>query len=185
MMCQCIYVEERFIIEQSQSSKTLQRLYGLFFVIGKCLPHVYSARLLGISTQPACLTCHPLILLITHSETGNSNIPAYAFALRLMATISCPSWLHVLCSIDSITYVVAATYFTLSILLLISQIRLALRLLTSEHYVTNVVFISPIRGHLILLITVYFNVFRITYLLESVYVEYRNNINDRRNVAHI
>ena len=36
-------------------------------------------------------SCHPLILLITHLETGDSNIPAYAFALRLMATISCPS----------------------------------------------------------------------------------------------
>lgn len=36
-------------------------------------------------------SCHPLTLLITHPETGDSNIPAYAFALRLMATVSCPS----------------------------------------------------------------------------------------------
>jgi len=100
----------RFIIEPSQPFRGLHRRYGLFSFLGKCLPHVFnlsfrqdSARLLGILTQPACLTCHPLTLLTTHLETGDSGLPAYATALRLMATVSCPSWLHVLCSIDSVT----------------------------------------------------------------------------------
>lgn len=88
----------RFIIEPSQPFRGLHRRYGLFSFLGKCLPHVFnlsfrqdSARLLGILTQPACLTCHPLTLLTTHLETGDSGLPAYATALRLMATVSCPS----------------------------------------------------------------------------------------------
>lgn len=131
---------------------TVRRPYGLFSSLGKCLPHVYSARLLGISTQPACLTCHPLILLTTilrDREVWRWFIQSTRIRLYhcvLSATISCPSWLHVLCSIDSPFYIVAAIYSKLSILLLISQIRLALRLLTSEHCVTNAVFCFLLSG---------------------------------------
>lgn len=42
--------------------------------------------------QPIHLfSCHPLILLITHRETGDSDYLHTLQALRLMATISCPS----------------------------------------------------------------------------------------------
>lgn len=92
MVCLC------FIIGPSQPSRGLHRRYGFVLSIGKCLPHLFlisscveTVREYWRDFTSYVASCHPLTLLITHLETGDSNIPAYAFALRLMATVSCPS----------------------------------------------------------------------------------------------
>lgn len=75
------------IIERSQSSITLHGSYGLFSDLGKCLPHVFnlvfrwdSARLLGSSTHPLLSLVTHYVLLITHRETGDSDLPILIFS---------------------------------------------------------------------------------------------------------
>ena len=126
MVCLC------FIIGPSQPSRGLHRRYGFVLSIGKCLPHLFlissfveTVHEYWRDSTSYVASCHPLILLTTHLETGDSSIPAYAFALRLMATISCPSIKRI--SLYRLCYVFFSR-FTLPYLfcILTSQERLAL-----------------------------------------------------------
>ena len=68
----------------------------------------------GISPHTSLLVTH-LPCLSQFSETGRCNIPAYAIALRLMATVSCPSIKRIL--LYRLSYIYScAIYFILSIL---------------------------------------------------------------------
>ena len=58
------------VIEKSQSFRALHRFYGLFFTLGKCLPHCFISHYFEKCTNtrefnPYIASCHPPVLLTT------------------------------------------------------------------------------------------------------------------------
>ena len=101
--------------------------------------------------QPIHLfSCHPLILLITHRETGDSDYLHTLQALRLMATISCPSILTYTTLCFPSTLLAGSRFISFRILSNFFRVTVGTQASDfSTAYLQRKFF--PIRGHLILL----------------------------------
>lgn len=101
--------------------------------------------------QPIRLfSCHPLILLITHRETGDSDYLHTLQALRLMATISCPSILTYTTLCFPSTLLAGSRFISFRILSNFFRVTVGTQVSDfSTAYLQRKFF--PIRGHLILL----------------------------------
>lgn len=101
--------------------------------------------------QPIHLfSCHPLILLITHRETGDSDYLHTLQALRLMATISCPSILTYMTLCFPSTLLAGSRFISFRILSNFFRVTVGTQASDfSTAYLQRKFF--PIRGHLILL----------------------------------